>query len=338
MNYTTQTARINKIIDTVMCVARGDYSTQIELSEENDDLDSLAMGINMMIDDVKSNLETEAQNKRFKKINAELKEAIAKAEESDRLKSAFFANMSHEIRTPLNSILGFSDLLDLTLDQQTFANYITIITNSGNQLLQIINDILDISKIDSNQLTVHYEPCDVNMLLVEIYQMNKHTKKLEENPTLQLYPPLIDDHSNICLGTDPLRLKQILNNLINNAIKYTNEGHIEFGYSLLKDEKEGLIEFFVRDTGLGILEEQLDTIFERFVQVGESRIKEGNGLGLSICKGLSDLLGSELRVESEYRKGSCFYLTLPMCTKSNQLLLNEPNQNEKTLKLVEPED
>ena len=335
MNYTNQRARINKIIDTVMCVARGDYSTQIELSKENDDLDSLAMGINMMIDDVKSNLETEAQNKRFKKINEELKEAIAKAEESDRLKSAFLANMSHEIRTPLNSILGFSDLLDLTLEQQTFEKYITIITNSGNQLLRIINDILDISKIDSNQLSVHTESCDVNKLLLEVYQMNKHTKKLEESPALQLYPPLVDDHSNICLGTDPLRLKQILNNLINNAIKHTNEGHIEFGYSLLKDKKEGLIEFFVRDTGIGILEEQLDTIFERFIQVGESKIKEGNGLGLSICKGLSDLLGGKLRVESEYRKGSCFYLTLPMCTKSNQRVLSGTDPDEKTLNLIE---
>ncbi len=336
MNDTNQKTRINKIIDAVMRVARGDYSTQIELSEKNDDLDSLSMGINMMIDDIKSNLETEAQNKRFKKINSELKEAIAKAEESDHLKSAFLANMSHEIRTPLNSILGFSDLLELNLDQQTFENYLTIITNSGNQLLQIINDILDISKIDSNQLRVHKEPCAVNQLLIEVYQMNKHTKKLEENTALQLYPPLIDNHSDICLDTDPLRLKQVLNNLINNAIKHTNKGHIEFGYSLIEHEKEGFIEFFVRDTGVGILEEQLDAIFERFIQVGESKVKEGNGLGLSICKGLSDLLGGELKVESEYEKGSCFYLTLPMCTKSKQLLLNEPDGDEKTLKLVKP--
>ena len=123
MNKLSQKDKINKIIDAVMNVARGDYSTQIELSEDNDDLDSLAMGINMMIDDVRNNIETKAQNKRFKKINIELHEAIAKAEESDRLKSAFLANMSHEIRTPLNSILGFSDLLDMNINPKTFGRY-----------------------------------------------------------------------------------------------------------------------------------------------------------------------------------------------------------------------
>ena len=187
-------------------------------------------------------------------------------------------------------------------------------------------------------MSVHKESCDVNNLLLGVYEINRHTRKLLENPFLQLCSPQLDTDSNICLGTDPLRLKQILNNLINNAIKYTNEGHIEFGYSLLNGEKEGLIEFFVRDTGIGIFEEKLDSIFERFTQVGESSIKEGNGLGLSICKGLSDLLGGELKVESEYGKGSCFYLALRMCTKSNQLLLNETNEDEKISELVEPEN
>ncbi|MDP4185829.1 MAG: PAS domain S-box protein [Bacteroidota bacterium] len=230
-----------------------------------------------------------------------------KAEESDKLKSAFLANMSHEIRTPLNSIMGFSELLnDDRIGKKESAQYIDLIQKSGNQLLSIINDILDISKIEAGLFSVHLENINLNELIIQIYNQFRIPASGKELQ-LNVIKPLEDKES--ILETDSVKLKQILTNLINNAIKFTHSGGIAFGYHVL----DGYLEFFVKDSGIGITKKNQRLIFERFRQVDitSNRSYGGNGLGLSICKGLVNLLGGEIRVESEIGEGSVFYFTIP---------------------------
>ena len=315
------------MIEAIMKVGQGDFSIQLELSDKSDELDSLAMGLNMMIDDLKSSHAVEIQNEKFRQINTELEKAIAKAQESERLKTAFLANMSHEIRTPLNSILGFSELLSPDLEEEKFDDYGEIIRNSGSQLLQIINDILDFSKLESNQLPLFSSLCNINKIMQEIYSIQRQNKKLRKSNAIHFKVPQIDLSNDIFLKTDPGRLKQILNNLINNAIKFTKSGFVEFGYSL-KTGKKDVIEFYVKDTGIGISETKQETIFERFVQIENFSVKEGNGLGLSICKGLVELLGGDIWIESKLNEGSCFYFTLPFSDKG-EINLPEKIEHDK---------
>jgi CheY-like chemotaxis protein len=229
------------------------------------------------------------------------------AEESDRLKSAFLSNMSHEIRTPMNGILGFAELLkanDLTGEQQQ--EYIRIIKKSGNRLLSIINDIIDISKIESEQMKVTLTVTNLNEQIKYLYAFFmpeatfKNIKIFVKNPL-----PVTE----AIIITDKEKIYAILTNLINNAIKFTNEGFIEFGY----EKKDRHLEFFVKDTGTGIRQEHKKFIFERFRQGSESinRNYEGAGLGLSISKAYVEMLGGKIWVESELGKGSTFYFTIP---------------------------
>jgi len=174
MNKTLFDDRINEIIDALIQVGQGDYSVQIEISDENTEIDALAMGINMMIDDIRQNYEAKIENERFKLLNAQLQEAIKKAEESDRLKSAFLANMSHEIRTPMNGILGFTSLLqepNLTGKEQQ--EYVSIIKRSGVRMLNIINDIVDISKIEAGLTTLNMNESNINEQIEYIYTFFK---------------------------------------------------------------------------------------------------------------------------------------------------------------------
>ncbi|MGQ8338900.1 sensor histidine kinase [Sunxiuqinia sp. A32] len=311
--YKKQTEeRINGMIDALLKVTQGNYDTQVQLSEENDLLDSLGLGINMLIDDIRHGLEIKSQNKQIIKENTELEVSLKKAEENERLKSAFLANMSHEIRTPLNSILGFSEILKPTLDLEKFYQYREIILNSGRQLMQVIDDILDVSKLESNQLMIFKEPCQIKAILDEQYELHQQNPHLGDNPDVHLKKPIVKKgYENLIIETDPIRLSQVLNNLINNAIKFTDEGFIEFGFNMDK-KSSGFIQFFVKDTGYGIQQEKINSIFDRFVQAENHRMKEGNGLGLSICKGLMDLLGGEISVESQPGMGSNFYFSLPL--------------------------
>ncbi len=242
-----------------------------------------------------------------KAIEKELIKAKDKAEESDRLKSAFLANMSHEIRTPMNGIIGFSDMLnqpDLSNTKRQY--YIEIIQNSSQQLLNVVNDVLDISKIETGQMEIRINETRVNEVIDEAFVFFKAQAKINN---LNIYPnkTLPDDQSTVY--TDKSKLKQILNNLINNALKFTTEGHIEFGYHL----KNQNLEFYVEDTGIGIKPELHDKIFERFRQgeTGLTKNFRGTGLGLAICKSFTGLLGGRIWLTSVLSKGTTFYFTIP---------------------------
>ncbi|KAF0194486.1 MAG: PAS/PAC sensor hybrid histidine kinase [Bacteroidetes bacterium] len=248
-----------------------------------------------------------------KKIREELINAKDRAEESDRLKSAFLANMSHEIRTPMNGILGFTELLKtpgLTGEEQR--EYIQIIKKSGDRMLNIINDIIDISKIESGQVTVSINETNVNEVVEYIY--NFFRPETDQKGIQFMYSVGLP-FTDAVLKTDREKVYAILTNLVKNAIKFTRTGFIEFGYV----RKTGMLEFFVRDSGAGIPEEHKSFIFERFRQGSESlsRNYEGAGLGLSISKAYVELLGGDIWVESEPGKGSAFYFTLPHSTENS---------------------
>lgn len=244
-----------------------------------------------------------------KKSEKELMLAKGKAEESDRLKSAFLANMSHEIRTPMNQILGFTELLeDETITADERRQFRAIVKRSGGQLLNIINDILDLSRIESNQVEIQLRKFNLNQFLDEILTAfeNEQSKLEKSEILLQLVKPVTDTDAMIL--SDDFRLRQILNNLIGNALKFTSRGYIRFGYKVNGEE----LVCFVEDTGKGISGDKHELIFDRFRQEEESYTRHfgGTGLGLSICKGLVELLGGRIWVKSEEGQGSTFFFTL----------------------------
>jgi len=240
------------------------------------------------------------------------KEARGKAEESDNLKSAFLANMSHEIRTPMNSILGFSQLLQRPdLDAEKRSQFAKVITTSGEQLMRIIDDVIDISKIESNHLTLKKEYIKLNDVLAEFIESHDQQKKYGEKQNIRLVLSLPEKDRVDFIYTDPVRFTQILNNLYNNALKNTDEGSIEIGYQLISFTGSKYVRFYITDTGIGIPKEKFGLIFERFGQVSGNRQTSGTGLGLSISRGLVNLLGGMIWVESTVGKGSTFYFTHP---------------------------
>lgn len=231
------------------------------------------------------------------------------AEDSDKLKSAFLANMSHEIRTPLNGIVGFSDLLSQdNLSPEQRVKFLAIIKNSNNQLLRIIDDILDISRIETGQLTISTEKFALNKLMDEIESyLRQELIKRNKQVDISMYMQLKRGDDDIV--TDKQRLYQVITNLVNNAVKFTDKGKIEFGYKLIDTSTLG---FFVSDTGIGIKQEDIVSVFKQFKQVEEytSRKYGGTGLGLSICKGIVEVLGGTIHAESEFGKGSKFTFTI----------------------------
>jgi PAS domain S-box-containing protein len=242
-----------------------------------------------------------------KKAEADLIAEKERAQESDRLKTAFLHNVSHEIRTPMNAIIGFSTLLnDPELSDEDRNQYIEIIFQSGSQLLSIINDIVDIANVESGQAKANLSVFNLNAALKSLGEQFSIIGK-KNNVSLSVKTTLSDDESTIL--TDHTKLIQILSNLINNAIKFTKDGHVDFGYVL----SEKFLEFYVKDSGIGIPSEYHSRIFDRFYQIDSavSRQYSGAGLGLSICKGYVDLLGGTIDVESESGKGTIFRFTIP---------------------------
>ena len=241
-----------------------------------------------------------------KRAERELIIAKEKAEESDRLKTAFLHNISHEIRTPMNAIVGFTALLDdPDLRDEDRKQFIETIYQSSNQLLSIITDIVDISNIESGQIRVTFGQANINSIIRNLFE--QYSIRMKEGIKFSYKLSLDDDKAT--LETDSTKLIQILSNLLNNSLKFTKEGRIECGYTLRGD----YIEFFVSDTGIGIPADKLSNIFERFYQVENtaSRKYGGTGLGLSISSAYAELLGGNLRVESEPGEGSTFYFTVP---------------------------
>ena len=265
-----------------------------------------------------------------------------RAEENNRLKSAFLANMSHEIRTPMNGILGFAEILkDQTLNLQEQQEYLDIIEKSGIRMLNIINDIVDISKIESGQMEVSLSETNINDVLKYIYNLFK--LEVEKKGIQLSYDySLVDENAMIL--TDREKLYAILSNLVKNAVKFTTVGKIDFGY----EYKNESLRFFVKDSGLGIEKSKQKIIFERFIQadVSDKRSYQGAGLGLSISKAYVEMLGGKIGVESEFGKGSMFYFTIPykkyqQTPEINTLIepySNISTNNLKKLKILIAED
>ena len=279
-----------------------------------------------------------------KKIEKELILAKEKAEESDRLKSAFLTNLSHEIRTPMNGILGFTQLLrtpDLTSEKKD--DYIKIVQNSGNYLLSIINDIIEIARLETNQISSTLEDTNVNSVFHDVFDEMRITIPIEKRIVLINDQKLPSDECIIV--TDNVKFKQAIINLISNAIKYTHSGEIKYG---CKKIGENTLQFHVKDTGMGIKKEHQNVIFDRFRQIDENSdaLQYGSGLGLSITKSYIELLGGKIWVESDLGKGSNFYFTLPIDprkkdrTSLDELTeyLEENENGNMTIMIVEDDD
>ncbi len=265
----------------------------------------------------------------------ELKNAKEKAEESERLKTAFLANMSHEIRTPMNGILGFASLLKepmLTGEQQQ--KYIDIIESSGERMLNIINDLINISKVEAGQMKVNISETNINKQIEYICTFFK--PEAERKGIKLLYKTILPEHQAI-IETDSEKIYAILTNLVKNAIKFTDKGIIEIGYTLRQDQgseklnnEQVEFQFFVKDTGIGILKEKQQAIFDRFIQadVDNKRAFQGAGLGLSITKAYVELIGGRIWLDSIPDKGSQFYFTIPYRPKTKLLHQTIPIESE----------
>ncbi len=293
------------------------YDVEIE-THSQDEIGQLYSEFNQMLKQIK--VREEARDK----AELKLEEAKNKAEESDKLKSAFLANMSHEIRTPMNAILGFTELLTMDnamITDKEREHYVKLIHNSGNNLLHLIDDIIDISKIEAGQLKIKEETCQVNQLLHNICESYQEIKKQKGKPHIDIKLKKEVDEKEVVIKTDPIRLQQVLSNLIDNALKFTENGYIEFGFTQYPDHR---ILFYVKDTGIGMNKEKKDLVFDRFLKLEDdkSRLYRGAGLGLAISKSLIELLGGDIWVESNLGEGSIFYFSIP------RKKIEEPAQQE----------
>ena len=245
-----------------------------------------------------------------------------KAEESDKLKSSFLANLSHEIRTPMNAIVGFSDLLnEPNLSDKSKEEYLKIIKNCGINLVSIIEDLIEMSKIDSKQITPNYKGIDLDACVKELYKTMKVT--IPNDKELELYFTENEKSIQKNILTDEVKLKQVIVNLISNAIKYTQKGNVTFGYQINEDDKT--IKFTVKDTGSGIDEENLKVIFDRFRRIEDEFSVElsGLGLGLAISKAYIEMLGGTISVSSKIKVGSEFTFTIPLFYDESTLIQSQ---------------
>jgi signal transduction histidine kinase/ActR/RegA family two-component response regulator len=264
----------------------------------------------------------------IEKLRKELNDAKRIAEEADILKSNFLANMSHEIRTPMNGILGFAQLLQhQELDRDMQYRYLDIICHNGAMLVNLIDDIMDISKIEAGQLAFNITEVNLDDLMFDLYTFFNEIKFKQEKEHITIRLLNLNDDENSVFFTDSHRLQQVLSNLIGNSLKFTESGVVEFGYINDRDKKQ--LQLFVKDTGIGIPKDKINIIFDRFRQIeeGSTRKYGGTGIGLFISKHIVTLLGGKIWVESEIGKGSSFYFTLPyesMHIKENQTNLFAP--------------
>lgn len=250
-------------------------------------------------------------------IEQELVQARIKAEQSDRLKTAFLANMSHEIRTPLNAIVGFSRLMTMAESPEDEKLYSEIINQNSEILLQLINDILDLAKIEAGTLEYVRQPMNLGEVCRNIYEI--HKDRVQDHVTL-----ILDNKdANLVINEDKNRIMQVITNLITNAIKFTFEGEIRFGFKVQED----VITFYVKDTGMGISDEKLKKIFDRFVKL--NTFVQGTGLGLAICRMIVEKMGGEMSVESKVDEGSTFRFTIPYNLQLKRMELQKAGEREQ---------
>ena len=288
------------------------YIMQQVFEPENENI--VLLGVNIDIDGQKKGEE-------------ELRLAKEKAESSDKLKSAFLANMSHEIRTPLNAIVGFSDLLASGENPEEVENYKEIIHHNNELLLQLIGDILDLSKIEADTLEFNWSDVDINTLLRDLEQTTRLKVSSNPNVAINFIPGLPE----CVIRTERNRISQVVNNFLNNALKFTEKGDITFGY----EQRGKDLYFYVKDTGMGIPEKERQKVFDRFVKL--DTFKQGTGLGLAICQSIVNKLGGEIGVDSEQGKGSTFWFTLPVKLEQAEVVesVSEPEEEQKPIEVVE---
>lgn len=245
------------------------------------------------------------------------------AESQESIKGRFLANMSHEIRTPMNSIIGFSELMYRSNDKEEQSMYLDIIKSSGQFLLNIINDVIDISKIESGLLDIKVQRVDINELLNELSEIYSTDSRFHSDKVKIITHQPLKIGSDLIL-TDKTRLRQVLSNLMDNAVKFTHSGQIELGYDLVNSNasKPSQIQFYVKDSGIGIPQNQQQLIFDRFHQIREGDVATGSGLGLSIVQALVNKLGGEIKLESEDGKGSKFSFKIPYIQRVANPLIN----------------
>lgn len=280
--------------------------------------DVMISGVFMTLDSEERMVLTVHDITSIKQTEEALAEAKEKAENADRSKSAFLANMSHEIRTPLNAIVGFSELLAAANTEEEKQKYLEILHTNSELLLQLVNDILDLSKIEAGTLEFVYSDVDINLLLNDLEQLFR--MKIGSNSPVQI---ITESGLPSCMvHTDRNRIAQVVSNFVSNAIKFTTEGSIRIGYQ----SSENGLRFYVSDTGSGISADKLEGVFDRFVRLQSD--KNGNGLGLSICKTIVNKLGGEIGADSEVGKGSTFWFTLPEHSDIKPKVIIEKEQEE----------
>jgi PAS domain S-box-containing protein len=316
----------NTLIHEVRNTRKDGTQCDIELYETMISLPDGKPGILSVSNDItEKKLSNEMRLAERKLFETELIKAKDKAEESDRLKSAFLANMSHELRTPLNAIIGFSGMMIESGPDQNTLPFSKIILSSGQQLLRMVEDIFDSTMIETGQLKLNYEKTDLVSLLKEVRDMMLAERLKENKKEVDLCLNLDSSGETDIIVTDSRKLKQVLINLLRNAVKFTDKGFIEFGFERIIETGEDYFQFYVKDTGIGIDKSYHDAIFNIFRQIDDTHTRKfgGMGIGLSIAKKTVELMGGKIWVESEYSRGSVFYFTIPVTT--NALLeISEP--------------
>ncbi|SHL49262.1 Signal transduction histidine kinase [Flavobacterium flevense] len=272
------------------------------------------------------NLFEENNNQKQALIKAKIK-----AEEGDLLKASFLANLSHEIRTPMNAINGFTELiLNTDIDKKEQIEYLNVIQNNGKNLVSIIDDLIEMSKIDSNQVSPNFSEINLESCIVEVYKTLKITIPKTKAIKFKLIKSSVPAEHNII--TDEIKLKQVIINLLTNAIKYTDEGFVKFKYEI--DEQQSLIHFTIEDTGTGIEEDHQQHVFDRFKRVENDKSIQvgGLGLGLSISKAYIEILGGTIRFESKMGKGSTFYFSIPLQYVKSEPIIVKPIKEKEGMK------
>jgi CheY-like chemotaxis protein len=253
--------------------------------------------------------------------------------------------MSHEIRTPMNAIIGFSELIsERSINENQRKEMVSHLNSNCNSLLHLIDDIIDIARIEAGQLRIFKQDCFVNQMIIELYDLFSETE-LRINTDVELFVEMENTDENLSIFSDPYRLKQILTNLIGNAIKFTDNGYIKFGYQIEPQGYEYYIKFFVEDTGIGLNKKEQKEIFEQFRKIDsgdKSKLYRGAGLGLAISRNLVNELGGKIWIESETGVGSTFRFTLPYIKTDTKYEQNEPinkdyNWKNKTILIAEDE-